>query len=165
MTSIIIPEFAYPFLFIFNPCIVMRVFPFIFLIGALFTGGQTGVFAQSYGPIETILTAYVQAGDRQDPEALDLLLDDEYRVVLNRLFGSEEVTILEKQAYLDKIRSKEFGGDKRTMEIEQLSVYGTSATARVRLRGAQFSSLSFLHVIQDTDGDWRLISDMPVIIP
>ena len=62
--------------------------------------------------IEQTIHSFAKAGDDQDATQLDHLLDPNYRIVMNRLFGSPEVTVMPKSLYLDKISSKEFGGDK-----------------------------------------------------
>jgi len=63
--------------------------------------------------VEKVIAAFSKAGDDNNAEKLATYLDDNYRIVMNRLFGSTEVSVMPKSVYLDKISSKEFGGDKR----------------------------------------------------
>lgn len=62
--------------------------------------------------IKKVITSFVQAGDNNDANALEKTLDNNYRIVMNRLFGSDEVDIMSKDIYLEKIKSKEYGGDR-----------------------------------------------------
>ncbi len=61
--------------------------------------------------VKSTITAFSKAGDTNDAEALADYLDPNYRIIMNQLFGSTEVSILPRAVYLDKIKSKEFGGD------------------------------------------------------
>jgi hypothetical protein len=46
--------------------------------------------------------------DQQDAVALDGLLEANFRVVMNQTFGSEDVLIMNKKVYLQKINDKEY---------------------------------------------------------
>lgn len=114
--------------------------------------------------IEAIIRAFGSAGDQQNVEQLDKLLNSNYRIVMNRLFGSQEVSVMPKSVYLDKIRSKEFGGDKRDVIIEDLFVNNTVASAKVTMKGEKMTFVSCLQLLQKADGEWQLISDMPYLV-
>ncbi len=113
--------------------------------------------------IKKIIQQFSDAGDEQDFQTLDALLDDNYRIVMNRLFGSKEVSVMPKQAYLSKIKSKEFGGDKREVKIHEVLVNGNTATAKVTLKGQKATFISFLDLVKTENGAWKLISDTPHI--
>ena len=113
--------------------------------------------------IRKVIAAFAKAGDQQDADALASYLDDNYRVVMNRLFGSKTVNVLTKEAYLQKIRQKEFGGDARQVKIEHILLNGTTATAKVVLKGNKLTFVSILNLAQNADGEWKLISDLPMI--
>lgn len=113
--------------------------------------------------IEKTIKAFAAAGDQQNAEKLDDLLSEHYRVVMNQLFGSKDISILNKEAYLGKIRNKEFGGDKRKVGIENLVISGHNASAKVTLSGEKLTMVSILVLVQNAKGDWQLISDTPSI--
>lgn len=113
--------------------------------------------------IEKVITEFSQAGDENNAEKLATYLDDNYRVVMNRLFGSKEVSILPKSEYLEKIKSKEYGGDKRVLTIDNVLINGTTASAKVTFKGTKMTFVSLIILIQDSEGDWKLISDVPII--
>lgn len=113
--------------------------------------------------IEQTIMAFSKAGDSQDAAQLDALLDDNYRIVMNRLFGSPEVSVMPKSVYLDKIKAKEFGGDKREVTIDELIMNNTIATAKATFKGEKMTFISNLQLIQNATGDWKLVSDIPFV--
>lgn len=114
--------------------------------------------------ISETIEAFSRAGDNQNADALSKLLDSNYRVVMNRLFGSTEVAVMPRSVYLEKIRSKEFGGDKRKLTIENMVINGNTASAKVTFKGEKMTVVSILMLIQNKDNQWLLTSDVPVII-
>ncbi len=128
---------------------------------------STTAWAQMPGDEQAVKEAVVrfaQSADQQNADALDELLDANFRVVMNRLFGSSEVSVLTKDIYLDKIRNKEFGGEERKVQIEEVAITGNTASAKVTFRGSKASFTSFLQLIKTEEAHWKLISDLPTII-
>lgn len=113
---------------------------------------------------ETVI-AFAKAGDAQDAALLATYLDAHYRVVMNRLFGSSELSVLSREVYLEKISSKVFGGDTRTFEFLEIAVNGNTAVVRVNMNGSKMKTCSTLLLAQNESGKWLLVCDMPVIIP
>ena len=127
----------------------------------------SGVFAQTSSEekeVKKVIEKFFAAGDQQDATELDGLLDANYRVVMNQLFGSSDVMTMSKEAYLGKIRAKEFGGDKRKIDIHSIQVTGKLATADVSSKGEKMQMRSFLNLVQDVEGNWKLIEDMPTVL-
>lgn len=131
-------------------------------LGILFT---TNLYSQTKDmeAIKQTITAFSKAGDANDVDELEKYLDDNYRVVMNRLFGSTEVAVMPRSMYLEKIRSKEFGGDTRKLTIENVLVNGNTASAQVTFAGTKMTFVSLITLVQDDKGTWKLISDVPVI--
>ncbi len=115
-------------------------------------------------PIRKTIGQFTQAADTQDADALSAVLDANYRIVMNQLFGSTEVMIMDRATYLSKIKNKEFGGDKRELKIEQIILNGKTANAKVMLKGAKMTFVSLLQLVKTNDGAWKVISDMPTIL-
>ncbi|WP_248724156.1 nuclear transport factor 2 family protein [Seonamhaeicola sp. ML3] len=113
--------------------------------------------------IKEVITAFAKAGDKNDSQELAMYLDDNYRIVMNRLFGSESVVIMDKSTYLKKIESKEFGGDKRQLNFENITINGSSASVKVTFKGEKMTFVAILCLIQNKEGKWKLVSDIPVI--
>ncbi|CAM3545320.1 nuclear transport factor 2 family protein [Zobellia roscoffensis] len=108
------------------------------------------------------VNAYSNAGDTNNAATLDNLLDSNYRVVMNRLFGSKGVSIVSKTDYLKKIKSKEWGGDSRKLTIENIVMNGPTASAKVTFKGKKATIVSILILIKEETGKWKLINDTPV---
>lgn len=113
--------------------------------------------------IRNVIENFAKAGDNNDTSALDRCLDENYRVVMNQLFGSDAVAVIPRSVYLQKIASKEWGGDRREAIIEKISVNGNTAVARVNFKGQKMTFRSLIMLVKDAKGQWKLISDTPVI--
>lgn len=122
---------------------------------------QKGNEAKAIG--ETILQ-FAQAADAQNADKLDELLDSNYRIVMNQLFGSTEVIVMDKSMYLAKINAKEFGGDKRQVKMGKMDVNGNTANVKVTFTGAKMSFASFIQLVKTREGTWKIVNEMPVII-
>ncbi len=124
-----------------------------------------GCYAQTTDvkDVTEVIKAFSKAGDNNDSKKLATYLDDNYRIVMNRLFGSESVSIMEKSTYLEKIKSKEYGGDKRELNIENVVINVTTASAKVSFKGEKMTFVSIIVLIQNKEGKWKLISDVPIV--
>ena len=63
----------------------------------------------------------------------------------------------------EKIKSKEWGGDKRQVTIENVVINGQTASAQVTFKGEKMTFVSLMNLVQTADNHWLLISDMPII--
>ena len=134
--------------------------------------GLIGVFMTSLGmaqqseekAVKQAITAFAKAGDQHDVAKLETCLDDNYRVVMNRLFGSSEVSVVPRAIYLQKVSSKEWGGDQRKLTFNQIVVNGSTATVHVKMAGKKMTMVSLITLVKNEAGDWKLISDVPMII-
>jgi len=113
--------------------------------------------------VQEVITAFAMAGDNSDAEGIERYLDDNFRIVLNRLFGSNTVSVMPRSLYLEKIRSGEFGGDRRKVTVESVVINGTTASAKVTFEGTKMTFVSLLTLIQNEAGSWRLVSDVPIV--
>ena len=113
--------------------------------------------------ITKTIQKFAKAGDQNDVSALTTTLDDNYRIVMNRLFGSEVASVMNKTDYLAKIESKEYGGDDRKVEIKSILVNGTTASVNVVFTGSKMTFNSIMTLIKDAEDHWKLISDTPMI--
>ena len=113
--------------------------------------------------IEATITGFTQAGDQSDSEKVSTFLDDNYRIVMNQLFGSTAVSIVPKSVYLEKIKSKEWGGDTRAITIKNVNVNGKTASAKVIQKGGKSTFVSTMVLLKDSSGNWKIVSDIPII--
>jgi Putative lumazine-binding len=114
--------------------------------------------------LREVITQFANAADLQDDKALEFLLDNNFRLGLNQLFGSKDLTLLNKQSYLQKIRSKEFGGDKRNVKIEQIIIIKNNASAQATFFGSKMTVVTLLQLIKTQDGYWKIVNDLPAIM-
>ena len=83
---------------------------------------------------------------------------------MNQMFGFQDVMIMDKRIYLQKIQDKEFGGEKREVVISDLAILGKTTNAKVSFKGSKMTFTSFIQLVQDSGGKWKLINDMPTVI-
>ena len=136
------------------------LFIILFFGMALLTGYAQ---ASDADKIKATVTGFAKAADMNDADKLAGYLDANYRLVLNRLFGSSEVNIMPREVYLEKIRKKEFGGDTRKVTFDDLIINGTTATVKAILKGKKATFISLITLVQNADGHWKLVSDVPMI--
>ena len=135
------------------------------ILGAIALLFTTTIMAQKNEEqaIEKTIRAFAKAGDENNANELEKHLDANYRIAMNQLFGSTEVSIMPRAVYLEKIRTKEFGGDERTVSIKSISVNGNTASAHVIMEGSKMTLNTIFTFIKDKNGVWKVLSDMPVI--
>ncbi len=125
---------------------------------AIHTNAQTPAMKE----VKQTVQKFMKAGDQNDSKTMEGLLDSNYRVVMNQLFGSEEVSILPRDVYLQKISSKEFGGDSRKITFKEVIINGNNAVVNVESIGEKSTMTSIIVLIKDVDNSWKLVSDTPV---
>lgn len=113
--------------------------------------------------IKKVIRAFADAGDKNDVNALEKYLDPNYQVAMNRLFGSKEVSIVSRSVYISKIKSKEWGGDTRTLSFLSIIVNGNTAAVHVKMKGEKATFVSLISLVQNDKGEWQLLSDLPII--
>ncbi|MEQ9262324.1 MAG: nuclear transport factor 2 family protein [Owenweeksia sp.] len=118
---------------------------------------------QEVTAIKTTIKAFAKGGDNSNARETAQYLDPNYRVVMNRLFGSKEVVILSREVYLEKIRNKEFGGTPRTLTFQDVITNGSTACAKVKMASANLTFISLINLVKDEQGEWKLVSDTPVV--
>jgi hypothetical protein len=135
------------------------------ILGLLVATVGIGAIAQENeeSVIEKLITDFAKAADKNNVTELDTYLDENYRIVMNRLFGSESVSVVTKADYLAKIESKEWGGDKRIVEVHSVTINGNTASAHVTLAGEKATFISIFTFIKNAEGNWKLLSDTPII--
>lgn len=119
--------------------------------------------AQSDVPtdVRKVIERFVKAGDARNIDQLDTVLHDHFRVVANQLMGSAAVNVISKEQYLSLMREGKLGGDSRTLDIQSLDVIGKNASAKVKITGKTLTFESFYHLIQNNEGHWQLVQDLP----
>ncbi|MEP4533819.1 MAG: nuclear transport factor 2 family protein [Cyclobacteriaceae bacterium] len=113
--------------------------------------------------IESAIVKFAKSGDENDSDKLSEVLDNNYRVVMNQLFGTTVTTTVDRATYLGKIESKEWGGDTRRVNVLMIDVNGNNAVAKVEMKGEKLTMTSYFLLVKDVDGEWKLVTDLPKV--
>lgn len=106
---------------------------------------------------------FVKNADKRDIKGVDAVLHSNFRAIVNRLFGSEEVSIMDKALYLDLLKQGKIGGDERKIMIESIHFEGNNAFVKATLDGKKSVFHTFIQLVEEVSGEWKIISDMPNI--
>jgi len=139
----------------------------LFLLMSVFFATTVGL---DHAEKDTNTTAVVKAveqfaksADQRDVKQMDAIMHSNFRAIVNRLFGSEEVSIMDKALYLDLMKQGKIGGDERNVTIESIHFEGKNALVKATFEGKELMFYTFIQLVQETTGDWKVISDMPNI--
>ena len=129
------------------------------------TAFATNTFSQNneVAQISKTIQLVAEAADNSNAAELGKYLDENYRIVMNQLFGSTEISVMPKEVYLDKIEKKEFGGDERDVTIENITINGKTANAQVIFKGKKMTFRSLVTLVQDATGNWKIIQEAPTM--
>lgn len=115
--------------------------------------------------VEKAIEQFSAAGDQRDLGQLEKLLHPDFRTVVNRQFGSEEVSLMSKAVYLQLVKDEKIGGDQRQVHFLGVNVVGNNATVHALLLGSKLRFTSFFSLVKAANGDWQIIGDFPHIEP
>ncbi|MEM8528624.1 MAG: nuclear transport factor 2 family protein [Bacteroidota bacterium] len=117
---------------------------------------------QTAAVIEAVQT-FAASADQRNIEQMDVIMHSNFRAIVNRLFGSEEVSIMDKALYLDLLAQGKIGGDEREVTIVSIHFEGHNALVKATLEGKKLRFTTFMQLVQASSGAWKVISDMPNI--
>ena len=113
--------------------------------------------------ISEAVHSFVKAVDKQNTEATAKILHKDFRAIVNQAFGSDKVDILNKTTYLDLMKKGVIGGDERSVLITSIDMVGNNATVKAIFTGKDLVFETFVQLVKNTNGEWRIISDLPTI--
>ncbi|MEQ9593047.1 MAG: nuclear transport factor 2 family protein [Cyclobacteriaceae bacterium] len=111
--------------------------------------------------LKAVITKFVQAADAQKASELSSVLHSDFRIVMNQLFGSTEVALMDRKTYLQLVEEKKLGGDQRTIEFASIEIVNQNAAIKVILKGKTMVFESLIHAVKTKEGKWLLIDDLP----
>jgi hypothetical protein len=114
--------------------------------------------------VKEAISKFAKAADDRDEKALNEVLDSTFRLALNQMFGGKDVSLIDKNGYMERIREKKFGGDKREVGIESIVIMNNNASARVTLKGSKFTLVTLLQLGKSNEGVWKIVNDMPSVL-
>lgn len=107
--------------------------------------------------------AFVKSADTQNTTKMEKVLHNDFRVLGNRLFGSKTLSVTNKKDYIAMLAAKKIGGDDRTVIINSIDIQGANAYVNATFNGKKLTFNTYLLLVEDKDGSWKVLSDMPVI--
>ncbi|MHA7058435.1 nuclear transport factor 2 family protein [Aquimarina sp. M1] len=113
--------------------------------------------------IKQAITDFVKGGDDSNADLLEKVLHKEFRVVNNGFMGTAGVTIIEKDEYLNKIKTGVFGGLPRQMEILKLDISEKIASVKLRIESSENDFISYNGLVLDIDGQWKIINNLAIV--
>lgn len=106
---------------------------------------------------------FVKSADSRNTEGMKSILHDEFRAVINRLFGNDGVSIMTKEVYLQMLADGKIGGDERKVEILSVDVINNNASVKARFTGKEYVFDTYLLLVKQSNNEWKVINDMPYI--
>ena len=113
--------------------------------------------------IKKAIIDFVKGGDNSDVGLLDNVLHKDFRVTNNGFMGTSGITIIDKNDYLNKIKSRVFGGLPRKMKIEEIDQSGIITSVKLRIESSENDFISYNSLVLDTDNEWKIINNLAVV--
>lgn len=135
----------------------------LFLIMTMTSITSTSISSDDLTKISVLIHEFAKAADTQDAQRMSLVMHPQYRSIVNQAFGSPEIQSMDKSAYLDLMEKGVIGGDERAVTILSIDVEDKNGVVKVRLEGNELIFTTFIQVVKTADGNWQVMSDMPMI--
>lgn len=113
--------------------------------------------------VVNVVKQFVQGADQRMVEQVDSVLDDNFRAVVNRAFGNDQLMLIPKPVYLDMLREGKLGGDNRTIEFLWTDISGNNALVKARLTGKATVFTTYISLVRNKENQWLIVSDQPHI--
>jgi aminopeptidase N len=110
-----------------------------------------------------VVEAFAKSADQQNSAKMDKVLHKDFRALVNRLFGSKDLSVTDKKTYLSLLEAKKIGGDNRTVIINSINIQGANAYVHATFKGESLIFNTYLLLVENEDGTWQIVNDMPVI--
>lgn len=115
--------------------------------------------------IKQTVAAIEKAAEKRDVKKLDELLHQDYRVVANRFKGGTTATIISKDLYLKMMKDEKIGGTSYHIKYNDIKIIGHTAMVDLLYLSDTTSSMhKYLVLIQDEQDQWKVVSDIPIVI-
>jgi hypothetical protein len=132
----------------------------LFLFGSVANAQSTKKSKQN---VIDVINAFSTAVDTRNVEALEPLLNENFRVVANRFPTDDKTSVFSKEAYLQLLKVGKIGGEKRSIDVKSVEIKAHIATAKVVFTSANVTFTTFQSFILNQQGSWQLVADMPFV--
>ena len=113
--------------------------------------------------IRSCINNFSKAADDRDVDALEASIHKDFRVVANQLMGSKEISTMDRASYVGMLKEGKIGGDSREVEVLSIDVHGNNAMAKVSLTGKELTFTTYLLLVKNAEGEWKIAQDVPEI--
>lgn len=135
------------------------------LISLLIAGTISHAIGQTeYETITVAIKTFAKAADQRDVKTLNKILHPEFRLAMNQLFGTKELTTMNKTTYLKMVQDGKLGGEERKLEILEIKEFQKNASCIIRFTGSKMNFQTFLHLVKNADGNWTVVNDLPALL-
>ncbi|WP_420385437.1 hypothetical protein [Roseivirga sp.] len=115
--------------------------------------------------IQQIIGLAEEAAANRNINLLSQLLHEDYRVVANRFKGSKSATIISKDVYLSMMESEKIGGTSYTIKFNDVKITAHTAMVDLLFISEESSDMhKYLILIQDEKDQWKIVSDIPIVM-
>lgn len=77
--------------------------------------------------------------------------------------GTQGITIINKNEYLDKVKNGIFGGLLRKMKIESVEQSGIITSVKLRIESSENNFISYNSLVLDADNRKKIMNNLAVI--
>ena len=106
--------------------------------------------------VKQTIEKYAKSTDDKDGNGVQSVFHKEAVVYSVNQFNSK-VTEMSLAEYVDEIKKGKFGGWERSLSIEEVNVYGSTAVAKVTLKDSKLKQTEFLSLVK-MGNDWKIVS-------
>lgn len=115
--------------------------------------------------IKNVILSLENATAERSIPKIEEYLHKDYRVVANRFKGSKTTTIITKEMYLEMMKENKIGGTSYQTEFKNISITEHTAIVDVFFKSDKSSNMhKYLILIQDGNNNWKVVSDIPIVI-
>ncbi len=115
--------------------------------------------------IESVIREFAAAGDAQNADRADAVIDTSFRVVALDYPQTGDVSTLSRADYLGLLRAKKLGGTERKVQVNHISASTDKlASATVEMHSSalrMFNSMTLAKI----GGEWKLVHDVAAVKP
>ena len=133
-------------------------------MGAIRSNAQTKKNSMEQ-EIKKVIQNVEKASAERNVTELESLLHPEYRVIANRFKGTPGSTIIPRSMYLDMMKAEKIGGTSYQVEFKSISISDHTSMVELLYKTKESSGMhKYLLLVQDEKDQWKVVSDMPIIL-
>ena len=113
--------------------------------------------------VQEAVTTFCKSADQRNITNMDNIMDENFMVIGNGLFGSKEVSITNKETYLQLLKDQKIGGDSRKVTFIATDINDNNAVVKAEFDGSEYIFTTYIQLAKNEQGLWKIVSDMPQI--